>query len=62
MAQKSVSSNGCELVVANDLDDIMQNDHKLQLVTATDVEEVTSDKRRPNYLAKVVAERAWGML
>ena len=59
-AQKSISSNGCDLVVANDLRDIKGNSHKIHLVTKDGVnsyhEHPTVAKVTPQYLPKKVVE------
>jgi phosphopantothenate---cysteine ligase (CTP) len=36
-AQESLKSNGCDMVVANDLRDIQQNNHRLLIVTPNNI-------------------------
>ena len=61
-AKKSICKNGCDLVVANDLRDIKQNDHRLHLVTPKEddfnVLLLTHDKNDPNFLARAVVAQA----
>lgn len=54
-AQKSIDENGCDLVVANDLDDIKQGKHKITLVFKNNIQVYDSDPTDPDFLAKVLA-------
>lgn len=60
-AKKSCVENGCDMVVANDLEDIKEGKHKLTIVEPTlgghRINVFHSDPKDSNYLAKVVAER-----
>jgi phosphopantothenate-cysteine ligase len=60
-AKRSINDNKCDLVVANDLQDIKDNNHKLYLVHKNGelyvTEQFLTDHNDPNYLAKVVAEK-----
>lgn len=52
---KSITENGCDLVVANDLRDIKADDHKLLLVMPERAtRRVLSSKSDPNFLARTV--------
>lgn len=56
-ARKSIVENGCDMVVANDLEHIKSNKHKVLLVFPNDkVLEYDSDPNDPNFLAKVVVK------
>lgn len=55
-AKESVVKNGCEFVVANDLRDIMNNNHRLTLVWQDTVEQFHTDPNDDNYLARIVAK------
>jgi phosphopantothenate-cysteine ligase len=58
-AEKSIVDNHCEMVVANDLSDLQNNDHCLRILTA-DEELLTfrkSESEDPLYLARKVIER-----
>ena len=59
-SQKSIDENNCDMVVANDLRDIKNNQHKLLLVRQAkfglSVDEYPSLDSDPNFLAKVVAK------
>jgi phosphopantothenate---cysteine ligase (CTP) len=54
-ARGSIVDNGCDLVVANDLRDIQDNNHTLLLVDSAGVERYVADQSDPEYLATVVA-------
>jgi len=56
-AKRSVDENACDMVVANDLDDIKNNNHRVHLVfkNKTISYEASKDETNPNYLANVVA-------
>lgn len=57
-AEESVVKNGCDMVVANDLQDIKDNQHRLQLVfPKSPVVEYKADPNDPNFLARMVAEQ-----
>lgn len=64
-ARASIDKNGCDLVVANDLRDIKQGNHRLMLVSRDDKEPAyfqQSDRPDgPNYLARVVVQVATEM-
>jgi len=59
-ARKSMTENGCDMIVANDLAEIRDNNHRVHLLTKSGVfqhytqNESPSD---PNYLAKILAEK-----
>lgn len=58
-AQKSIDNNHCDMVVANDLEDIQKGQHRLLLVKpdGTDhvsVKRLETDPEDPNYLARMV--------
>lgn len=53
-AKRSIAENGCDMVVANDLRDIKDNNHKLYLVTKNNVTEAHSEAGQPNALAKML--------
>lgn len=58
-AVDSVSKNGCDLVVANDLADIRSNSHTLLLVQAgQETETMKTNPDDPNFLARMVVERS----
>lgn len=60
-ARKSISDNGCDMVVANDLSDMRKGKHSIRLVWPNnDVFTFTSetDQSNPNYLAHKVAHYA----
>lgn len=57
-AKRSVDENGCDMVVANDLQDIKNNNHKLHLVFKNNVIEYNSDMSDPNFLAKMVVKHS----
>ena len=57
-AQRSVNENHCYMVVANDLQDIKDNAHKLQLVFADKVIPYVTDPKDPNFLARKVVEHS----
>ena len=61
-ANRSVESNDCEFVVANDLRDIMNNDHRLLICDRTGVEEHKTNPDDKNYLARVVTKRTLALL
>lgn len=56
-AQKSIQENKCDMIVANDLQDIKDNNHRVHLIFPNG--EVKTFKKRdsqdPNYLAQMVA-------
>lgn len=54
-AKKSYEQNHCAFVVANDLRDIKQGKHKLQIVD-TEVREYQTDPKDPEYLARCVVK------
>lgn len=60
-AKKSILDNGCDMVVANDLRDIKNDNHRLVIVEPTIggsiVEKFESNNADKNYLAKIVAGR-----
>lgn len=60
-AKRSIDENGCDLVVANDLDDIKNNHHRIHLVSKKDMFLTTvnyvQSPNEPNYLAEVIAKR-----
>jgi len=59
-AHESLIKNGCEVVVANDLADMEDGNHRIILVDK-DKESIFKSTDDPNYLARVVAERIiWG--
>lgn len=51
-AKDSISKNGCDLVVANDLRDIKNNNHRVLLVTKDDVQ--IYDKRIEDVVAQAI--------
>lgn len=54
-ATRTLNENKCDLVVANDLQDIVDNNHKLLLLTNTNkLEYQAKNSLDPNYLARVV--------
>jgi phosphopantothenate-cysteine ligase len=56
-AKKSIVDNKCDMVVANDLRDIKNNDHRLIIVKSDlSVTFHNSDKNDPNYLARKVIQ------
>ncbi len=62
-AKQSIDNNGCDMVIANDLRDIKNNDHRLFIVTKNllgmfIVTEFMSDKTDKNSLAKIVVDRS----
>jgi hypothetical protein len=46
-AKKSIEKNNCDVVVANDLRDIRQNNHRLLIVTKNDVNIIKKDDNIP---------------
>lgn len=60
-AKKSCDENGCLFVVANDLRDIVANNHRLLIVHNNNgpVHEYLTDPNDPEYLAKIVAKLVW---
>lgn len=57
-AMKSIETNKCDLVVANDLRDIKNNDHRILLVDKhKNLQVFQSIKSDPNYLAKKVVQQ-----
>jgi len=56
-SEKSCEENGCDMVVANDLEDIKRNKHKVIVVRPRTVPVVyESDPNDPDFLAKKIAE------
>jgi phosphopantothenoylcysteine synthetase/decarboxylase len=60
-AKRSINENNCDLIVANDLRDIKENNHKIHLVYNAFmgpfvVDTFVSDPKDPNFLARTVAE------
>lgn len=56
-AKQSISDNKCDMIVANDLADIKNDNHRIQLVFPNKVPiEFVTDPTDPNFLAKKVAE------
>lgn len=54
-AKLSISDNKCDMIVANDLDDIRRNQHKITLVFPNkNPMTYNSDPEDPDYLAKVI--------
>ena len=60
-AHESCEKNGCQFVVANDLRDIVANNHRLLIVERGSIgfREYHADHTDPEYLAKVVAGLTW---
>ena len=55
-SRKSIAENGCDMVVANDLEDIKFNKHKLTLVFPMGEPIIyETDPKDPNFLARMVA-------
>lgn len=55
-AKRSITENKCEMIVANDLADIKDNQHKVTLVFPNQLPLVfKTDPKDPNYLARMVA-------
>ena len=57
-ARKSIESNRCDMVVANDLRDIKQDNHRLTIVKPDEKPRVYTKSGRKNYLARVVVEES----
>lgn len=61
-AKRSVDENGCDMVVANDLEDIRNNNHRLYLVKKETgnyvINQFNADQDDSNYLAKVVVKES----
>ena len=57
-AWRSLEQNGCSFVVANDLRDIRAGKHRLLIVSEGKHEEFNSKDDDPDYLARVVANKA----
>jgi phosphopantothenate-cysteine ligase len=56
-AKRSISENHCDMIVANDLADIKEGKHQIQLVFPNgNVIAYKADNSDPNFLAKMVAE------
>ena len=55
-AAKSITDNHCDMVVANDLRDIKDNNHMVMLVKENSTLIVKSDPNDPNYLAREVVK------
>ena len=56
-ANKSIADNGCDLVIANDLNDIKANNHKLFLVKPNGLPfRCLTNPNDPNHLAKEVVK------
>ena len=62
-AKDSVDKNGCDLVIANDLQDIKNNEHKVYMVESVNqrgtriINMIKSDPKDPNFLARKVAQK-----
>ena len=61
-ANRSVEDNDCEFVVANDLRDILNNDHRLLICDRSGVQEHKINHDDWNYLGRVVAQRTLELL
>ena len=57
-AKRSVEENQAEMVIANDLEDIKANNHKISLVFKDKVIDYKTDPTDPNYLAKMVVKHS----
>jgi len=57
-ARSSFKSNNLNMVVANDLNDIRNNNHKIHIVLKNASTVYTTDKSDPNYLAKMVVNNS----
>jgi phosphopantothenoylcysteine synthetase/decarboxylase len=58
-AKKSIADNLCDMIVANDYEDIKAGSHQIDLVFPSgEVIKYSTDKNDPNYLAKMVAEHS----
>lgn len=57
-ARRSLKDNGCAMVVANDLQDIKDNNHKVHLVFDDKVLHYKTDPNDPNFLARMVAQQS----
>lgn len=58
-ANKSIASNLCDMIVANDYEDIKAGSHQIDLVFPDGkVINYKTDKDDPNYLARMVAEHS----
>lgn len=58
-AKKSITDNGCDMVVANDLSDMRKGEHNIRLVFPNkEPRHFRNDPQDSNYLAKVVAIHA----
>jgi phosphopantothenoylcysteine synthetase/decarboxylase len=57
-AWRSLEQNGCSFVVANDLRDIRAGKHRLLIVSEGKHEEFNSKDDDPDYLARVVSNKA----
>jgi phosphopantothenate-cysteine ligase len=55
-AKRSLKDNGCDMVVANDLQEIKDNNHKIHLVFYDKVLHYNTDPNDPNFLAKMVVK------
>ncbi len=58
VARNSVNTNNADMVVANDLSDIRNNNHKISLVFKDTHINYVTDKNDPNYLAKMVVKHS----
>ena len=58
-AKKSLVENDCDMVVANDLQDIKDGKHRLQLVTKDNVEQYCTLPGEPDYLARMVVKHSF---
>lgn len=58
-AKRSIADNKCDMIVANDLQDIKDNKHRVHLVfPAKETMTFTTDPNDPSYLARAVAEHS----
>lgn len=61
-ATRTLNDNQCDLVVANDLQDIMDNNHKLLMLSKYHkLEYQAKESTNPNYLARMVVHRTFGI-
>lgn len=57
-AKRSVDENHCDMVVANDLQEIKDNNHKIHLVFKDKIVDYNTNHSNPNYLAEMVAKHS----
>lgn len=59
-ADRSIADNKCDMIVANDLQDIKEGKHRIHLVFPDHTKGITykTDLNDPNYLARMVAEHS----